>query len=391
MSRGVGFAATVGILAASSACGLWDNDVLSLHDSENPLALEGIQVPDDPGPGCGEAAATNPADLRTDRIVARCGPGAPQPDPLPEPADVRVALRGPSEDLAPLVLADAFGEFDEENLSVELEVMGPVEAFDALADGEVDVVAGDIHAAFLDMVMEGDGARLVLGGPVPAVAGDSSRAQAGLWLEPGALQRPEQWSDLDGQPVAVEDGIFGATAYPIMTLLTQRRGSLNNVQLEFAPGDEAAERLLGGELAAAWLDDPHWRPVAASGAYQLVVTRPPVESLGGVVFGEWLVDDDQERDVGVAFGRAVIRTINTYLADDYWNDPDVMAALGEVTGLDEELLGAPPLVFDWELRQGTLQRMQEEAFIPLGAVMYEPPVDEERLVDRSLHEDAIGG
>jgi NitT/TauT family transport system substrate-binding protein len=391
MLRRVGGVAAVGVLAVSAACGVLDNDVPALHDSENPVALEPIQIPGDPGPGCGDVAATDPADLRTDRIVARCGPGAPGPDPLSEPATVRVALREPSEDMAPVLLADRMGEFAEENLSVELEFMDPVEAFEALANGEVDAVAGDMHAAFLDMVTEGDGARLVLGGPVPATAGDTSRPQAGLWIEPGALERPEQWSDLNGKPVAVEDGIWGAPAYPIMVLLTQRLGSLNHVQLVFASGDEAADRLLGGELAAAWLETPHWRPVAARGAHQLVATRPPVESLGGMVFGERLLDMDEERDVGVAFSRAIIRTINTYLAGDYWNDPDVMAALSEVTGLDDGLLGDPPLVHDWELRQGTLERIQEEAFIPLGAVVFEQTVDEDRFVDRSLYEDAIDG
>jgi NitT/TauT family transport system substrate-binding protein len=391
MSRRAGAFAAAGVLAVSTACGVWNPDVTALHESENPLAVEPLQVPDDPGPGCDDTAATDPADLRTNRTVARCGPGAPEPDPLTEPATVRVALPEPSEVVAPLLLAERMGEFEEENLSVDLEIMDPVEAFEALDDGEVDVVAGDIHAAFLDMVMDGDGARLALGGAVPIIAGDTSRPQAGLWLEPGALERPEQWSDLHGKPVAVGVGISGAPAYPIMLLLTQRLGSLNQVQMVFASGDEAAERLLGGELAAAWLETPHWRPVAARGAHQLVATRPPVESLGGVVFGERLLDRDQERDVGVAFSRAIIRTINTYLADDYWNDPNVIAALREVTGLDDDLLADPPLVYDWELRQGTLERMQEEAFIPLGAVVFEQTVADDRFVDRSLYEDAIDG
>lgn len=374
----------------SSACGFLADEVASLDGDENPLTVEGIRVPEDPGTGCGNASATRPNDLRADRVVARCGPDSPPPEPLPEPATVRVALRAPTETLAPLLLADRFGEFDDENISVELVTIdNPAEAFEALADGKVDVVAGDIHAAFLDMALDGSGARLVLGGPVSPAAGDTATPQAGLWLEPGALEREEQWTDLEGLPVAVPDGIGGATVYPIMNVLTQRNASLNEVRVERAQGEGAARRLLDGELAAAWLDDPYWRPVADRGTYRLVATRPPIESLGGMVFAGRLVDDERARDVGVAFSRAMIRTINTYLASDYWNDGSVMAALTEATGLEEELLADPPLVFDWELRHGTIERVQT-AFIPLGAVIFEQVVEERRLVDRSLYQDAIG-
>jgi NitT/TauT family transport system substrate-binding protein len=109
-----------------------------------------------------------------------------------------------------------------------------------------------------------------------------------------------------------------------------------------------------------------------------------------MVFGERLVDDERERDVGVAFSRAIIRTINTYLASDYWNDRKVMAALREATDLDEDVLVDLPLVFDWELRHGTVERVQTAAFIPLGGVTFEQTVEERQFVDRSLYQDAIG-
>lgn len=362
-----------------------------MNADERPFAMEAIRVPENPGPGCDNAASTDPADLRTNRIVARCAPGSPAPAPLPEPAAVRVAVREPTEKLAPLLLADRLGEFAEENVSVELVTIDdPAEAYAALADGEVDIVAGDMHAAFLNMVIRGSGARLALGGSVPSAAGDTATPQAGLWLEPGVLQRAEQWTDLEGHRVVVQDGIVGASAYPINTLLRQRNTSLNEVRLEQAPGEEAARKLLDGEVAAAWLDDPHWRPVADRGVHQLVTTRPPIEPIDGMVFAEPLLDEARQRDVGVAFSRAIIRTINTHLAADYANDSEVVAALAAATGLEEEVLGNPPLVFDWELRNGTLERMQR-AFIELGAVIFEQRVEDSRFVDRSLYEEAIGG
>jgi NitT/TauT family transport system substrate-binding protein len=304
---------------------------------------------------------------------------------------VRVAVGAPTENIAPLLLADRLGEFAAENLSVELvSIADPAEAYAALADGEVDVVAGDIHAAFLDTVTQGAGARWALGGSVPSAAGDTATPQAGLWLEPGALERAEQWTDLEGHRVVVDDGIAGAVVYPIHNLLRQRNTSLNAVRVEQALGDEAARRLLDGEVAAAWLESPHWRPVAARGVHQLVTTRPPIEPIDGMVFAEPLLDAARQRDVGVAFSRAIIRTINTYLAANYGNDPDVIAALAEVTGVEDDALGDPPLVFDWELRDGTLERMQR-ALIQLGAVTFEQRVEDRRFVDRSLYQEAVEG
>ena len=50
----------------------------------------------------------------------------------------------------------------------------------------------------------------------------------------------------------------------------------------------------------------------------------------------------------MAFSRAVIRTINTYLADDYQDDDEVMDALADATGQSvDELRDTPPWVFDW--------------------------------------------
>jgi hypothetical protein len=66
------------------------------------------------------------------------------------------------------------------------------------------------------------------------------------------------------------------------------------------------------------------------------------------------------------------------------------AALAEATGADaDDLAAMPSLLFDWEIRTGTTERMQE-AMIDIGAVGYELPVPEDGLVDRTLALDAVG-
>jgi NitT/TauT family transport system substrate-binding protein len=119
------------------------------------------------------------------------------------------------------------------------------------------------------------------------------------------------------------------------------------------------------------------------------VTTLPSESLTGVVLAERLVDPARDRAVGLAFTRAVIRTINTHLTGDYQSDDDVVAALADVTGQGEDAIRATPAwVFDWELRRGTTHRLQHP-LIEIGGVLYEEELPEGRLVDRSLYRDVV--
>ena len=171
--------------------------------------------------------------------------------------------------------------------------------------------------------------------------------------------------------------------------------SINSLNLQVDSGQSAVDRMLSGELIGAWVDDPDWQELADRDNWQdgwniqLVATMPASESLGGMVLSQRLIDPNSpDRAVGLAFSRAVIRTINTYLAGDYQDDEDVVAALAEETGLDEEdIVATPAWVFDWEVRENTTKRIQD-AFLNLGGVVYENVLDEGQLIDRSLYEEA---
>jgi NitT/TauT family transport system substrate-binding protein len=371
-----------------AACGLGNGGGSVGHEAMR----YGLQVPSGLEGGCGEEATTSATDAATNRQVARCAADAPEPQPLPAPATLRIGVRAPTEDLAPVLLADRMGAFEEENLTVELvELDGPGELFGALERGEVDVVAGDLDAPFFDAVHRGSGARLVLGGAVAPAAGDLSTDQPGLWMRRDAVGRPERWRDLRGHGIAVQDGIGDAVVDPIASLIRQDDLTLNDVNLVPVDGATAVDLLLqrDGGVSAAWLSEPEWREVADRGAVRLVATLP-AEPLAGVVMAGRLVDEGQDRAVGMAFVRAVIRTVNTHLADDYQSDDEVVAELAEATGQSEdEIRATPGWVFDWELRQGTTTRIQK-TLVKLGGVVYEQVLSESQVVDRSLYRDAVG-
>lgn len=354
-------------------------------DEVAPPPSPSPRLPEDLADGCGDEASTDPTDLGLDRTLARCGPGAPTARPLPRRADVRVAVTARSESAAPLLLADALGEFEAEELEVEIVDMDGAAAYEAMATGEVDAVVGGIDAPFFDAVHDGLDARLVMGGTVPRSPSDLDRAQTGLWLRADLVSDEGKWDNVEAQTILVPGGPGDAVTYPITTILGQHEIGPNMVDLvEAAPG-EAVSRLLAADVGGAWVPGPYAGSLGEDPALRMVVTVPGSEPIDGTVFGPGLLGDD--RAVGLAYVRAILRTINTHVSDGYRDEvlPDLASALG----VDEDDLssGATPL-FDWEVRSGTTARIQE-ALVAVGAVRYEEPASERGLVDRSLVDEVV--
>ena len=348
-------------------------------EHEVVIPPEGPGVPDDPGQGCGAAAATDPADLRIGREVARCEAGAPEAVPLAQPATVLVALTEETEAAAPLLVAQANDEFEAENLTVEVVQMDQPEAYAAMARGEVDAVVGTVDAPFLDAVRGGSGARLVLGGPLSRAPNDTDVAQAGLWARTDVLPDPDHWKSVEGQVMAVSGGMGSGALYPVGLVLDQNELTLNVLDIVPTSSAEAARQLVGAQVSMAWLPEPEAARVADDDSVMLLGTLPASEAIEGTVFAPHLLAAD--RGTGLAYVRAILRTINTYLQDG-WSDDEAVDALGE------DLTGGPAPLFDWEIRADTTTRIQA-ALVVVGGVRYERPLEDAAVVDRSLYEDVV--
>lgn len=357
-----------------------------VDDGDEPVSPS-PGAPDDPGRGCGDQALTDPSDLSIDRTLARCGPGAPAARPLDSPATVRVALAERTESAAPLLVADALGELAAENVEVEVVEIDQRDAYATMVAGDIDVVVGGIDAPFFDAVHEGLDARLVLGGPVARRPGDLTEAQPGLWLRDDLISDDDEWDNVRGQTVLVAGGPGSAALYPIDTVLAQNALGANAVEVRDASSESAASRLLNADVGGAWLTELAASRVAEDDAVRLVATLPGSEAIEGTVLSPRLLGDD--REVGLAYVRAIVRTINTHLADGYGDDARAALARALDVGDDEVAAGPAPL-FDWELRADTTTRIQE-ALIEVGAVRYEEPAGERGLVDRSLATEVVGG
>lgn len=338
--------------------------------------------------GCGRESATDPRDLSIGRTVARCAPGSPGAVPLPARATVRVAIPERTDAVAPLLVAQALHEFAAENLAVQIVDMPEDEAYAAMRDGRIDAVVGGLDAVFLDQaVTAASGAKLVMGGPLARAPGDIGVPQGGLWATRSSIPDLDDWSTLADHALATTGGEGSAALYPIETIFSQRQVPNNAVDIIAASPKEAARRLAAGQISLAWLPQPVAADVGHNDSLMLVATLPASESIAGTVFGPRLLGPD--RAVGVAFVRAVVRTINTHLSDGY--DRPARAALTKAMHVSGAQLraGSAPL-FDWEIRSGTLVRMQR-VFIEVGSVTYDQPAPERGLIDRSLYEDAVAG
>jgi NitT/TauT family transport system substrate-binding protein len=356
-----------------------DGSAATAPDSPSP------GVPRDPGDGCGDAASTDPADLAVDRTLARCGRDAPAAQPLAQVAPVRVAVTERTETVAPLLVADALDELSAENLAVEIVDMAGADAYVAMARGEVDVVVGGVDGPFFDAVHRGLGARLVLGGQVARHPSDLDTPQAGLWLRRGLISEDDEWDNVEGQTVLVPGGLAAAATLPIDTLLAQHALGVNMIDVVPAPSSHAMDSLHAAAVGGAWLAEPDATEAAADEELMLATTTPGSESIDGTVFAPRLLGPD--RAVGLAYARALIRTINTHLPDGY--EGDALTAVADALAADEDAVAEGPApLFDWELRSGTTTRLQE-ALTALGGVGYERPIAEDALVDRTIATEVI--
>src|SRR5699024_783000 len=99
---------------------------------------------------------------------------------------------------------------------------------------------------------------------------------------------------------------------------------------------------------------------------------------------------EERPNVGLAFTRAYIRTINTYFYGDYKSDPEMLEIQADAQEVPLDKVGEiPSYVFNWDLPAGVSDAIQD-MFLEVGVLQYEEIIPEDSVVDRSFIEQAIG-
>jgi NitT/TauT family transport system substrate-binding protein len=315
------------------------------------------------------------------------GPGTPEPQPLPEEETVTVVYSAAIEAWANIVLADALGEFEAENLNVEIETLPGPDGTLLVGQGRADVQPAGISAAVLNGIASGQ--------PMAWVANTfvDDAPKAGFWIHDDYLTDGEPDAEkLAGTQVmpGIGGGGFGNPgALPLWHAMQDIGLDPDDVEAVSVntPADAAA-LLENGSASISLGLTPYWSTIEESGCCTFLVPT--------TVSGSFLVNTDfiEERpEVAQAFFRAVMRTNRTYLQGNYHEDEEVVAALAEATGVPVETLREqPPLGFSEDLAieiEAVLPDFQEQ-FRTFGLLSYDEDLDVEQMINTEPVDAILG-
>ncbi len=331
-----------------------------------------------PGEATGEetAAATEAAD-----------PLAPQP--LEEEVSLTMTLPIPVEVYVPPLLAQELGEFEKENLDVEVQQVPTNEAMVLLDQGRTDVHIGSPVAGTMNAIAQELNVRAVA--PMNKFPEDSDTA---IWVR-------DDWFDEDGNPIADRfEGaqfVLGPNGWGDLGVkilrdwLLEHDLTTDDVEVTSMSLSDAVVALEERRIDGSVLADPLTRQAEERGFAEKLVSYPAGVSLNYAFMGTNLLEEQPE--AGEAFLRAMARTIDEHLQGDYHSDEDTVQALSEALGQDAEAIQASPnLNFDprLQIEPSAMQEIQQ-AWLAVGDVLtYDSPLPPEEWVDQSPVDRVFG-
>lgn len=310
----------------------------------------------------------------------------PEPQPLAERRKVRVAVSKLTV-FAPLFVADAMGEFERENIDLEIVDVAPQERLPLLAQGDVDVAYSAFEAGVYNLIADDFEIRWTF----PGQGYDSVATSQGFWVNTDTIPDGHlQPGDLREIAITLPQGNASIAGWYIWEWARRQDPTLELTELNYnvmIPAD-AAIALMNGAIDLGFLVSPGTEQVADSNcACQFVDTEIPLEPSGGYMFGPSLFAD---RELGDAWVRAMTRATRTYLQGDYLRDPQVVSALADAIGAPEEVIAAGAImIFDPEVPLIANNLGAQDYYRALGLLTYDENLTEADAFDHSFL-DAMG-
>lgn len=315
------------------------------------------------------------------------GPNTPAPRPLATREKVTVVSVGAIENFASPYLALAMGEFEKENIEVDIQAKPIADGTIMLAQGAADVQMNGIAPATLNQIAQGGSLRYV----TSTFLADAS--EAGFYIS-------KEYLDAKGEPDLAKlkgarvntgrgGGGFGNPgALPLWQWFQEvglKTTDVEVVDLPSAP--DVAAALVNGSIAIGIGLTPAWQQIVESDCCQLLVPNP----VSGVYVSTTQFLEDRS-EVAKAFFRAILRTNRTYLSGDYKKNPEVVNALAAAFQVPPDSLTAtPPLTFsdDLESKAEELVEPFQEFYRSNDLLSYEKDFARDELIDRSIIEEVL--
>jgi NitT/TauT family transport system substrate-binding protein len=293
-----------------------------------------------------------------------------EPMKLPNKTVLKVSSAGNFEFMTALYVADALGELEKENIFIEYVTLPSQDAIPALALGQVDVSVIGISATLFNAVADGADVRLVFPGP-------SSPNGDGLWVSNEFLAKP---NTMEPMRIANSQGPAWLGVVPVGRYLERMGMDWNDVEFQKLPISELGTALELGSVDAAWLNSPAHLTFEEQGSASLVAQYSQKEVATGFAFGPKLLRNNPE--IGQAFIRAMIRTIQTHLGAGYKSNPQIVTALANFLKISgSQISGGDELDFSFEL-DSTLQTNAQQIWINYGDILsYTEPLTPEEYID----------
>ena len=334
------------------------------------------------GDGCGDHGRTD-----DDHRGERDGPNTPAPQPLAERTKVTASIpfRG-IEAYGTLLLADYFGEFEKENIEIEIVEQQTNNAVVLLQQGDIDFVPAAPSAGLYNAIAGGADINGVGGG-----IGFTQDNHQGYYVRKGVLAADGTFDpcSLKGKKVSTGSatGLGSPAVVELSALLADVQPDAEGRDHRAAGRRRPVRRDGGRRRRRGQPGRPVLEQAEAHGDLLVVPFTQPIT-------GYWMGKIRTEQpEVAAAIVRALTRTTRTYLQGDYRADPEVRAAIIESMGITEaQLQGPASIVFDPDFEFPVeVVAPVEAVWLEAGGILtYADPLPVEDYFDDSVRQAVVG-
>jgi NitT/TauT family transport system substrate-binding protein len=328
---------------------------------------------------CGSGAPSGSAPTAGAELVSP-GEDPLAPAPLAAKTKVTVAVTTLISSYGAFFAAKELGEFEKENLEVDVQVLPVQDAQLLLNQGRVDVALSSVTPGMLNLISQGGDVRAVFPG-AQRIDGSTQGwyVRKDLLNADGTINQDK----IKGAALGAPGGSgIGAMGYFFNKLRADGlEVSFGDIKFQNLTVPDSVAAIERGALDIAYASAPYNLRLADKDCCSYVEGAVPQTTNVYTWFGSKLRTEDPE--VGQAFTRAMARTVKEKLQGDYRKDDAVMNALGTATntpvGTLKEL---EPSVFDpnFDLTTRNLQ-VYQGYYRELGAVQYEGDLDNSKVFD----------
>jgi NitT/TauT family transport system substrate-binding protein len=335
------------------------------------------------------AAPAKPAEPA--RAANPAGPSAATAVPTIASAPDTVAVGWVrSINLAPFLVAQGKGYYAQEGLAIETaEFRSAADVVGALGTGQLDVNVGTISAGTFNAWQRG--VKMIVAAPTSVYPAEGLMPQNVVvrkeLYDSGAIRTAADFRD---RRVAVN--VRGGINEVVLMLVLARRGlAIDDVELVTMPFPDMVAALANGSIDVMTPPDPFGTQALEQGIG--VRLEDDQRTVGPIQPTHFLFSENftvNRADVAVRFLAATMRAARE-MQGNWLADPTLARIVEEETGIKQDVLRRSILpLYPPDLAVSTADvNMLQDAFLGLGELSYQTPLDVSPFVNTALAERAL--